>query len=288
MLSTYATKEKFFKEVYKNTGNKMYKNPSKIESNNRYFQVKNFVWELKTGDILLAFKAADIRGEPAKLIGIGILGNEKEQNYQYDVTIHIKDVKWHELKNTIEIRKYPFLHKFFRGPRNNNTIYPLDEIQDKLKDLLIKTNPEISVLIGIGKPAEPEKVSSSELEKDLAEAEKEIKTAMGKETNIEKEILEGKNEYKEILFRIRNREIVESKKSKSNYSCEVCGFNFEEKYGDIGSNYITVHHLKPMKEREKPSKTTESDLALVCDNCHRMLHRKDPPLGIEELNIFLK
>src|SRR3990167_236640 len=97
MLSTYATKEKFFKEVYKNTGNKMYKNPSKIESNNRYFQVKNFVWELKTGDILLAFKAADIRGEPAKLIGIGILGNEKEQNYQYDVTIHIKDVKWHEL-----------------------------------------------------------------------------------------------------------------------------------------------------------------------------------------------
>lgn len=68
------------------------------------------------------------------------------------------------------------------------------------------------------------------------------------------------------------------------YDCTVCGFNFSDRYGDIGRNYIEVHHLKPiadiaMEHEIEPIK----DLRPVCANCHRMLHKRRPVLSIEEL-----
>lgn len=68
------------------------------------------------------------------------------------------------------------------------------------------------------------------------------------------------------------------------HTCCVCGFNFEAAYGQLGTNYIEVHHLKPVADigREyliDPIK----DLRPVCANCHRMLHKQRPPLSVEEL-----
>ena len=57
--------------------------------------------------------------------------------------------------------------------------------------------------------------------------------------------------------------------------CEACGFDFEQTYGDRGRGYIECHHVQPLHvtgERE----TRISDLALLCSNCHRMIHRKPP------------
>ena len=56
--------------------------------------------------------------------------------------------------------------------------------------------------------------------------------------------------------------------------CEVpgCNFNFHEVYGKIGSNYAQIHHLKPLADRTAPSETKLSDLAIVCANCHAMIH----------------
>jgi 5-methylcytosine-specific restriction enzyme A len=57
--------------------------------------------------------------------------------------------------------------------------------------------------------------------------------------------------------------------------CEVpgCGFNFSAVYGDIGSGYAQVHHLKQLSELASPTTTTLNDLAVVCANCHAMIHR---------------
>jgi predicted HNH restriction endonuclease len=69
-------------------------------------------------------------------------------------------------------------------------------------------------------------------------------------------------------------------------NCQVCGFNFQEKYGDQGKNFIEVHHAKPLAEGKfQPSITNpETDLNVVCSNCHRMLHRKKGiTLTIDEL-----
>jgi 5-methylcytosine-specific restriction protein A len=68
------------------------------------------------------------------------------------------------------------------------------------------------------------------------------------------------------------------------YSCAVCGFSFERVYGQLGAEYIEVHHLRPVAEvggLHLINPTT--DLKPVCSNCHRMLHRRRPALSIEEL-----
>ncbi|HBN30592.1 MAG TPA: hypothetical protein DD416_05065 [Rhodobacteraceae bacterium] len=69
---------------------------------------------------------------------------------------------------------------------------------------------------------------------------------------------------------------------------EVCGFNFEDVYGERGNGFIECHHTKPVHEMQPHEKTKLSDLALVCPNCHRMIHAKRPWLTIDELRSLIK
>ena len=65
--------------------------------------------------------------------------------------------------------------------------------------------------------------------------------------------------------------------------CEVCHFDFALVYGDHGEGFIEAHHKVPVSQLDGKSKTRVSDLALVCSNCHRMLHRGKPLLTVDEL-----
>jgi 5-methylcytosine-specific restriction protein A len=68
------------------------------------------------------------------------------------------------------------------------------------------------------------------------------------------------------------------------HTCCVCGFNFEKAYGQLGANYLEVHHLKPVADiGEEYLIDPIKDLRPVCANCHRMLHKQRPPLSVEEL-----
>jgi 5-methylcytosine-specific restriction enzyme A len=73
------------------------------------------------------------------------------------------------------------------------------------------------------------------------------------------------------------------------YKCAVCGFDFGEVYGDLGSGYIHVHHVVPISTIGKEYIVDPiKDLRPVCANCHAMIHRRKPalPLGevVETLN----
>lgn len=74
------------------------------------------------------------------------------------------------------------------------------------------------------------------------------------------------------------------------YTCRVCGFDFEKQYGDIGRNFIEVHHRTEISSYsgEKHKIDHINDLIPVCSNCHSMLHRTRPTLSIDELKRFLK
>jgi len=68
------------------------------------------------------------------------------------------------------------------------------------------------------------------------------------------------------------------------YACHVCHMRFEEVYGDIGRQFIHVHHRKPLAGRRADYRVSPTiDLVPVCPNCHAMLHTSSPPLGVEEL-----
>ena len=71
---------------------------------------------------------------------------------------------------------------------------------------------------------------------------------------------------------------------KYGVKCSVCGFDFEKVYGEIGKDFIHVHHLKQIASVKKEYEINPiEDLRPVCPNCHAMIHRKKMPLSIEEL-----
>ena len=101
-------------------------------------------------------------------------------------------------------------------------------------------------------------------------------------------VKEGQVVYK--LHKLRERNNTINKKKKDLYfkkygklDCEVCGFDFNHFYGKLGKGYIEAHHRVPLSELTGESKTTLNDLALVCSNCHRMLHREINTLSINDL-----
>ena len=105
--------------------------------------------------------------------------------------------------------------------------------------------------------------------------------------------LEGMS--KELIHKRRERDykIIKAKKQsvlaeKGKLECEVCEFNFQEIYGIRGGNYIEVHHTIPLSDYQHPRITFLEDLALLCSNCHRMIHRAEPWLTVEELRRIYK
>jgi predicted HNH restriction endonuclease len=68
------------------------------------------------------------------------------------------------------------------------------------------------------------------------------------------------------------------------YSCVICGFNFEEVYGNLGRGFVEVHHLELLSAIKNERILTAKDVAVVCANCHRVLHRNGKqPMAIEIL-----
>jgi 5-methylcytosine-specific restriction enzyme A len=68
------------------------------------------------------------------------------------------------------------------------------------------------------------------------------------------------------------------------YKCSVCEFDFKKQYGELGANFIHVHHLTKISTIGQIYEVDPiKDLRPVCPNCHAMLHRQDPPLTIENL-----
>lgn len=63
-----------------------------------------------------------------------------------------------------------------------------------------------------------------------------------------------------------------SKENNGRLLCECCNFDFLKVYGPIGSKFIECHHKIHLSIGMRI--TNIDDLALVCSNCHRMLHRK--------------
>lgn len=90
------------------------------------------------------------------------------------------------------------------------------------------------------------------------------------------------------LRRERKRAVVEAKKAAvlgatGRLSCEVCGFDFSAIYGSIGEGFCEVHHLSPLSAADESVATALADLAVLCSNCHRIIHRSDPMLSVADL-----
>jgi predicted HNH restriction endonuclease len=107
----------------------------------------------------------------------------------------------------------------------------------------------------------------------------------GKGGDLDDEYLEGGEVFKLHRQKERNRTAAQRKKERvlaaqGKLACEVCDFDFAEVYGPLGEGFAECHHRVPLAELKEEHPTRLSDLAIVCGNCHRMLHR--PPFHTVE------
>jgi 5-methylcytosine-specific restriction protein A len=57
-------------------------------------------------------------------------------------------------------------------------------------------------------------------------------------------------------------------------NCAACGFSFEATYGDIGKDFIHIHHVVPVSQLGNGYQLDPlTDLVPLCGNCHAMAHQ---------------
>lgn len=115
----------------------------------------------------------------------------------------------------------------------------------------------------------------------LEDVETENTKLTGKE---KKQIREHKKQ--ESIVSYRDTKFINQLKKERNYTCEACGMYFKKIYGEYQGNteFIEAHHIIPisnLKVGEEIERKKE-DFAILCSNCHRMIHR----YGVPSLNEF--
>lgn len=116
------------------------------------------------------------------------------------------------------------------------------------------------------------------LDKTLVTAQEDIEALQ-----IEESYKEGKLRSTLINKHERNPKIRAAAVKAHGTRCQVCSFSFAEAYGTHGEGFIEVHHLYPVSEYDKEVDVNPlKDMAVLCSNCHRMIHRKpEKPLSLE-------
>lgn len=173
--------------------------------------------------------------------------------------------------------------EFMRETEKELKKYPIEEIHLKVWNKFYKKHPELNI-----KPKTSfEKVDWNWLTQDfhIFLHRNVLKLYKPKEKNKPSEIIEnfepigieGQSKLATHMRYERNSSLIKKIKEnaiKSNpmLNCEVCEFSFFEKFGELGKGFIEAHHKRPLSET-KEIKTTKEDIALLCSNCHRMIHR---------------
>jgi len=103
---------------------------------------------------------------------------------------------------------------------------------------------------------------------------------------------EGKVSYRYHRTLERDRKVVAIRKANAlklhgKLECEGCGFDFAATYGPRGQGFIEAHHTNPVHAMQEGDVTTPEDLALICSNCHRMIHKAKPWLTLAALKVIL-
>lgn len=112
-------------------------------------------------------------------------------------------------------------------------------------------------------------------------------------TQDDSEYADGKKKFRIHIYRKRNTKLISDakklfKKNNGSLYCEICNFDFEKIYGEIGENFIEAHHLKRVADLDEDEKVKISDLMMLCSNCHSIVHRTKGLNTKEELKSALK
>jgi len=101
---------------------------------------------------------------------------------------------------------------------------------------------------------------------------------------------EGETVEQKVYVRKRDRRLRDQALESSQGVCEACGVDFSKKLDGKALRVLQIHHKKQLGWSDGKQKLTKAtDLAVVCANCHLLIHI-DPKKGmsIERLKGWLK
>ncbi|MFJ4034334.1 HNH endonuclease [Streptomyces griseoluteus] len=153
-------------------------------------------------------------------------------------------------------------HPDYRGKPTNGGVLDLEVLKDFLAKPAEMT--EVAQLIRQG-------LATGDLQDLAPDQEEELDDYSAPEGRL----LMRRHRSRERNKALRKKKITAVLRQGGRLACEACGFDFQEVYGDRGDGYIECHHVVPLHEAGE-GRTRLGDLALICANCHRMIHRRAP------------
>ncbi|HMG48853.1 MAG TPA: DUF3578 domain-containing protein [Allosphingosinicella sp.] len=104
------------------------------------------------------------------------------------------------------------------------------------------------------------------------------------------ETLEQAKRYRQHRTIERQRGHSDKVKAALGTVCMGCRADLGDRYGDVAKGLIDAHHLIPLSslgEGEIARFDPRKDFAVLCPNCHRVVHRMDDPSDIAKLRRIL-
>jgi len=182
-------------------------------------------------------------------------------------------VRYRDLKLDREFQKWDaYKNRNFQGKS-----FPIPEnIWNKLDEMAVDRNPEYhgyQELLGFTPPS----------------IELTVKADLDS-LHDEEEMFDGKRRQRFTTYYERNPKLRSKAIEIHGFKCMTCDFEFVNKYGARGSEYIEVHHLNPVSSLDEATPVDpKTEMAVICSNCHRMIHRKkDNTLSLDELREIIK
>jgi hypothetical protein len=74
---------------------------------------------------------------------------------------------------------------------------------------------------------------------------------------------------------LRNAKVAMFLAQHGRLHCELCGFNFRERFPFLQKDIIEVHHIVPLGDLTSTTRVEPGDLMLLCSNCHTAIHQGD-------------
>jgi hypothetical protein len=85
-------------------------------------------------------------------------------------------------------------------------------------------------------------------------------------------ILEGIAREVTVMARSRSRKLRGLALRRSGGICEACVTDYSALLGGRGIHVLQVHHRRQLALQDAPKLTSPDDLAVVCANCHAIIH----------------
>ncbi|MFW5887112.1 MAG: HNH endonuclease [Bacteroidota bacterium] len=241
----------------------------------------------------ITFKQYSVAYDLAKKLYQNDISQREALNKVQDVSMNVESAKMY----------FRVFERLVNGESFNRTInasafdYYLEKIYSdfgkiELENALTALNKHIEY--NENRPKGSVMVKVREIHKKYLQFLNEETNKILVEEEDEKYFREGKEYFKPHRKRERNKKLVriakeQHLKNDPSLKCQVCGFSFTKFYGQVGKGFIEAHHIIPISKLKIETETKVEDIALVCSNCHRMLHRsKTGKNSIKKLRKLIK